>query len=109
MITVTFYTTNGGIGGFEATGHSGLDESGKDIVCAAVSSALYMAVNTITEVLLIIAEITVNDDGFMKLNLSENDVQHSQEILKGLEVHLKELEKQYPENIKVVYGGVDNA
>ena len=30
-------------------------------------------------------------------------------VLRGLELHLTELSKQYPLNIKVIYGGVKNA
>ena len=36
---------------FTIKGHSGFSEEGSDIVCAAVSSAAIMSVNTITEIL----------------------------------------------------------
>ena len=37
MIKVVFYKSNGNYYGFRESGHSGYDEAGKDIVCAAVS------------------------------------------------------------------------
>ncbi len=109
MITVTLFTKNGGLNGFESVGHSGYNEKGKDIVCAAVSSALFMTVNTITEIYKIIAEVVSDEDGYMKLTLSDFDARQTQDLLRGLELHLMELANQYPEHIKVIHGGVDNA
>ncbi len=82
-------------------------ESGKDVVCAAVSSAAYMAANTITDV--IGADAVANaEDGAMCVTLNQANEQ-AQTVLRGLELHLTELSKQYPENIKIIYGGVKNA
>ena len=38
--------------GFDISGHAMFAESGSDIVCASVSSAAYMAANTVTAVIL---------------------------------------------------------
>ena len=51
MIRATFYKKGNKSCGFEISGHSGYAEQGSDIICASVSSAAYMAVNTVTEII----------------------------------------------------------
>ena len=80
---------------------------GQDIVCAAVSSAALMAANTVTEIIGAPARAEA-ESGSMFFHLNEaND--NAESVLRGLELHLTELSKQYPKNIKVIYGGVKNA
>ena len=74
-------------------------ESGYDIVCAAVSSACYMAANTVTEIIGAEADAAATD-GYMRLDIKSSR-EKAQDILDGLHLHLTELEKQYPGNIKV--------
>ena len=85
---------------FTIDGHSGSAESGQDIVCAAVSSAAYMAVNTITEILGEDVEADVSD-GYMKIRLCSGN-QAATDILRGLELHISELSKDYPDFIKII-------
>ena len=85
---------------FTIEGHSGSAESGQDIVCAAVSSAAYMAVNTITEILGEDVEADVSD-GYMKIKLCSGN-QAATDILRGLELHVSELSKDYPDFIKII-------
>ena len=61
MITVTFCGTKDRLTGFQIHGHSGFDEAGKDIVCAAVSSAAILTANTATEILHLHAQVTDAD------------------------------------------------
>ena len=100
MIKVSFALKNGLFSGFELSGHSGFGSAGEDIVCSAVSSAAYMTVNTITEILNLNPDIEV-DDGFMAIKLSSADSQKAQDILRGFRLHLTALEEQYKENITV--------
>ena len=100
MIEAIFTVTDKVIQGFEISGHSDYSEQGSDIVCSAVSSAAYMAANTITEVQQIEAEISVND-GFMKLSLSQQGAKAAEVILNGLLLHLNALAKEYNEFINV--------
>ncbi|MBQ3604434.1 MAG: ribosomal-processing cysteine protease Prp [Clostridia bacterium] len=93
--------------GFVCSGHAGFAESGQDIVCAAVSSAAYMAANTITDIYRAKAQVEV-EDGFMSVVLTEADEQ-SVNLLSGLEAHIRALAKDYPSSIKVIYGGNTNA
>ena len=80
---------------------------GQDIICASVSSAAFMAANTITEIIGIPARAEVESGSmvFYPEEVNEN----TEAVLRGLELHLTELSKQYPLNIKVIYGGVKNA
>jgi uncharacterized protein YsxB (DUF464 family) len=66
-----------------------------------------MAANTVTEVLGLDADAQ-SDDGYLKLMILENS-SSAQDILNGLKLHLTELEKDYPENIKVIYRRCNNA
>ena len=51
MVCVRFLTPpEGTVLGFSLQGHAGCGEAGQDIVCAAVSSAAYLTVNTLTDV-----------------------------------------------------------
>ncbi len=88
--------------GFRAAGHAQHGDTGNDIVCAAVSSALYMAVNTATEVIGIKPlALNVDDDGMMFFRLELNDTLKCKDILRGLKIHLIGLEEQYPVNLQV--------
>ena len=88
--------------GFEISGHSTVncdDEVGKT-VCAAVSSAAYMAANTITEIVGDKANAKVTDGKmyFAVKNPSNATVM----VLEGLRLHLTELSMQYSNNIKIL-------
>lgn len=85
-------------------GHSGSAESGQDIICAFVSSSCYMAANTITEVIKLSATAE-QSDGYLSLSIKESPIS-AQDILCGLVLHLTELQKDYPKNIKVIISEV---
>ena len=107
MIKVRFSVGDRQLNGFEISGHALFAESGKDIICAAVSSAAYMAANTVTDIIRADAKAQA-EDGTMVLTLNEPNTQ-AETVLRGLELHLTELSKQYPQHIKIIYGGVKNA
>ncbi len=108
MITVKFFNDRSIIKGFEVKGHSGLAQHGSDILCAAVSSACYMTANTLSEVMKLDIKAEVKPDGYMKVMLSDV-TEESQNLLKGFQIHMNELEKDYRKNLKVIYGGAENA
>ena len=48
MTKITFYKTEDGIYyGFRETGHAGYEDSGKDIICAAISAMTMLIINTV--------------------------------------------------------------
>ena len=107
MTSVKFFADGKLLKGFSISGHSSFDcddESGK-LVCSAVSSAAYMAANTITEVIGDSADITVDDarmEFFVKSPSNETVA-----VLKGLKLHLEGLSEQYSNNIRI-YGGANH-
>lgn len=89
--------------GFRLNGHAGWGEEGTDIVCAAVSSAAYLTVNTVTDVLSVTPLALRAGEGDMLLRLEERDEPACRTVLQGLKLHLCGLEEQYPSHIKVSY------
>lgn len=104
MTSVKFLADSKGLYGFEISGHcsvDGDDEIGK-IVCSAVSSAAFMAANTITEIIGDKADAEV-DEALMRFKV-KNPKDASVKILEGLRLHLTELSDQYSNNI-TIFGG----
>ncbi len=93
------------ITGFCVNGHSGSAESGEDIICAAVSSPVYMTANTLTEVLALSPEMT-EKDGFFRLTVSDEEAQKASDVLQGFFLHIKALSEQYPDFIQVERGAL---
>ena len=98
MIQAIFTVESKLVTGFEISGHSDFSEQGSDIICSAVSSAAYMAVNTLTDVQKLDCDVTVND-GFMDLKLSKAEAEAAQVVLNGLLLHLDALSKEYADFI----------
>ena len=94
MITVHFFKENRGV---RISGHSGYSEEGSDIVCASVSSAVYMVANTLTEIIKADADIKV-DDGFMEIKLIET-TKETDILFDGLKLHISQLSEQYPDYV----------
>jgi len=104
MTSVKFLADKKGLYGFEISGHSSLncdDYEGK-LVCAAVSSAAYMAANTVTEIIGDSAEAEVSE-AKMLFKVSSPSAA-STKVLEGLRLHLNGLSQQYSNNIKI-HGG----
>ncbi len=100
MIRISFIKKGDFFTGFECKGHSNLGEEGTDILCAFVSSACYMTANTVTEVMRLNADAR-DADGYMRLDIKDSP-EKAQDILKGMLLHMTELQKDYPDEIKVI-------
>ena len=108
MITVRFAFSDGLYTGFSVQGHAGLAPKGEDVLCASVSSAAYLVANTLTEICKVSCDAAASD-GSMTVRLSEWDDESVQTLLKGFALHMRELSRQYPRQLKVIYGGKNNA
>ena len=106
MTTAKFLFSDEVVVSFELSGHSGAGEEGTDIVCSAVSSAVYMAANTIIEIMKLSPEAEVRD-GYLKFTMNIDDARKSKVITDGLYLHLSELQSQYPNNLKLERGVFD--
>ena len=82
---------------FTVKGHAG-GFSGTDIVCAAVSSAAYMAANTVTEILGVRAEAEAKD-GYMFFSCCGSKA--AADVIRGLELHVRQLAADHPDKIKI--------
>ena len=104
MTGVKFLADSKGLYGFEISGHSshGCDDETGKIVCSAVSSAAYMAANTVTEIIGDRAESAV-DEAKMYFSVS-NPCEASVKVLEGLRLHLTELSGQYSNNVRIIGG-----
>ena len=100
MIKASFlYSKDGFCVGFEVFGHSGFAESGLDIVCSAVSCAVQMCCNGITEIVKADARIFVDSE---KISLRvENFEPRVQVLLESLRMQIGLLEKDYSQNISL--------
>ena len=109
MTTVTFLTEDARIIGFDVQGHSGWGESGEDIVCAAITSAVRLVQATVNDVMGLCAAVKVREaDASISLRLPgglANTAESTcQNLLTGLMVYLAQLHDEYPDNIEVMEG-----
>ena len=109
MTTVTFLTEDARIIGFDVQGHSGWGESGEDIVCAALTSAVRLVEATVNDVMGLCAAVKVREaDASISLRLPgglANTAESTcQNLLTGLMVYLAQLHDEYPDNIEVMEG-----
>jgi hypothetical protein len=87
--------------GFVVSGHAGYAESGQDIVCAAVSSAVMLTANSVTEVFALNAKVREEPDGDIYLKLTEDPDGTGDKLLLGLLTHLYMIDKEFPKTIKI--------
>ena len=80
-------------------GHAGYEDYGKDIVCAAVSSTMLCTVNAIYLISDDSINVIQNDDEFIVEVIKDNDI--TNKLINNMINCLKDLEKQYPKNIKI--------
>ena len=102
MIKAELFVKEKKIVGFHLTGHSGMEEYGKDVLYAFVSSAAYMTVNTVTDIICADAQASA-DDGDMYLMISDKDADRCCDILSGFKLHLMNTREQYPKYLKVIF------
>ena len=102
MTSVKFFADKIGLYGFEISGHSSkdCDDINGKIVCSAVSSAAYMAANTVEEIIGDKCEAVV-DEALMNFEVI-NPSDASRKVLEGLRLHLTELSKQYRDRIVIM-------
>ncbi len=96
----TVNNTDGSIRQFTVSGHSGFAESGEDIVCAAVSSAVWMTINGIEKQNL--ARLSYEErDGFVDCIVEEKFSDGADVLLNSLVMFIAELAGQYKEFLKL--------
>ncbi|MCD7733243.1 MAG: ribosomal-processing cysteine protease Prp [Oscillospiraceae bacterium] len=100
MITALFKVTGqGSYKGFSVSGHSGYSEAGSDIVCAAVSSAVMLTVNSCIDGFNVDAVPEVYDDT-VRFAVNEKSLD-ADRLIGALKEHLEAMSEEYPENVAV--------
>ena len=102
MTTAEFHTEGRRITGFTVRGHSGYAPEGEDIVCAAVSSAVQLTANGITEVLHCPAEVSVEENA-VTLRTSGQPSRETEAFLDAFRLHMEVLAEEYPSFIQLRY------
>ena len=95
MITAEFTGTADRLLSVQVSGHAGFAPAGEDIVCAAVSSAVQLTANAITEVRKAPCRVTVLENAVSIVPESSA----AQEFLQALYLHLSLLAEEYPGTI----------
>ena len=103
MTTVKLIRQNEKLIGFDVSGHSGYSDSGSDVVCAAVSSAVGLCETVISDSLYIKADITVEPEAArIALLIDEKDADSCKAILSGFARHVCAISEEYPKYIEVL-------
>ena len=103
MICVKLFRSEQGARGFAVSGHAGYADAGQDIVCAAVTSAVQLTANAITEVLSVDAEVG-QSEATITLSLSESQRNEKTDaFLQAFALHISLLAESYPQAISYSY------
>lgn len=106
MINITVIKSNNKIITIEATGHSGYANAGQDIVCSAVSTLTQALINGLIEVVKIKPNYTIDEEiphlsVSLLNNLTQNESDYAQVLMRSTYLALKEVAKGYPKFIKI--------
>ena len=99
MIKAQFFRSNGFYTSFSISGHAGYADSGQDIVCSAVTSAVMTALNGITECTDTKCEVEALENEIV-INLAERkDI--AEAFLSALRLQLEYIHDEYDGTIKI--------
>ena len=104
MTEVRYLFENDIFVGFDLKGHSTAtaeDDIGR-LVCASISSAAYMAANTVTEIVGAQAVAEVNEEAGEMLLEVKSDFEEALPILLGFELHMEQLSEQFTDYIRII-------
>ncbi|MDE6789526.1 MAG: ribosomal-processing cysteine protease Prp [Ruminococcus sp.] len=104
MVRAEFYKINGTFSGFRISGHTGYAPRGRDIVCAAVSSAVQLTVNMLYEFK--IGVKTSSDGGVVECVVKNAGDDISPRIIKQLMHHFELILEEFPKTIKITISEV---
>ncbi len=97
MLKAVFSRKNGRLCRCSIKGHAGYAEHGQDVVCAAVSSAVQLTANLLTDTFQEDASASAKGDT-VNIRTSGSDI--SVKLLEALYVHLQCISEEFPNTIK---------
>lgn len=102
MIRAEFFQSNGYLSGFSISGHANMAKPGEsDVICAAVSSAVQLVANGITEICCEQASLDVKEN-LISLTKKDGFSQKGRCFLEALLLHLQLLYEDNPNAIKII-------
>ena len=102
MIEIVIYEEkNGRISAFRVHGHSGTAPKGRDIVCAGVSALAQTALLGLGRHLHRDVDYHIDPSGDLQLKLREAPDDLSEAILRTMRLGIAEIEKAYPDAVRV--------
>ena len=108
MIEASFVKSSGRFTGFTVTGHAGYADSGSDIVCAGVSSAVQLTANAITESFGVPAKVRVMENRISLKLPRDCDSAPAQQLIEALYEHISLIAHDHQGTISthISFGGV---
>ncbi|MCM1133076.1 MAG: ribosomal-processing cysteine protease Prp [Ruminococcus flavefaciens] len=104
MVQAEFYKTKGIFSGFKISGHTGYAPRGRDIVCAAVSSAVQLTVNMLYEFKIDVK--ATSDGGAVRCVVKNAGDDISPRIIRQLMHHFELILEDFPKTIKITISEV---
>ncbi len=102
MIEVVFYTVSDSITGVKVSGHAGFDNTGKDIVCSAVSALSINLANSIDTLTLDDMSVDIDEDGLLQVMVNRPSKETSL-LFRSYEIGIVEIFKTYEQYVKIIY------
>ena len=104
MTNITIYKSNDLNIGFKVFGHSGYENSGKDIVCAGISALTINFINSVEEFMDDRFVVTTNEeDGMIDFKFESVPSKESQVLIDSLVFGLENLEQDYKDFISIEF------
>lgn len=102
MIIVTLFKENGKITGVRASGHSGLAESGNDILCAAASAIVQTTYLAVCDVAGKIEYTRDEKSALFEFTVPSGKRSHDVDVIfRAMRVGIQDLSSGYPQNLKL--------
>ncbi len=101
MINAEFFIKNSSFSGFRISGHAGYSESGSDIVCASVSSAVQLTANTITDFFGIGADVSAEGETIILETSDSESLKEVNLLVSSLKAHLEIISEEFPETLNI--------
>ncbi len=103
MIEITFYTSNDSIMGVRVSGHAGYDDTGKDIVCSAVSALTITLENSIDKLTTDKYQCDVDEKtGTIQL-IVPSVSEYSSLLFRSYEIGIVDIYRDYEQYVKIIY------
>ncbi len=103
MIRAEFYETKGKLSGFRISGHAGLAARGRDVACAAVSSAVQLTVNLLDE--FGCSPFVKAGENVIKCT-ADSCSDDASRMLERLKQHFEAILEEFPNTIKITISEV---